>query len=69
MIEIIQDYWQAYLWSDGRMSGVAMTLWLLIVSIAFGTLLVFIFAVLSGGHPSARYRRCACLAWSAAAWA
>jgi len=37
MIQIIQDYWQAYLWSDGHnLTGVAMTLWLLILSIAFG---------------------------------
>lgn len=37
MIQIIQDYWQAYLWSDGHnLTGVAMTMWLLILSIAFG---------------------------------
>lgn len=37
MIEIIQDYWQSYLWFDGyQLSGVAMTLWLLVVSIAIG---------------------------------
>ena len=35
MIEIIQEYWQSYLWFDGyQLSGVAMTLWLLVVSIA-----------------------------------
>lgn len=46
MIEIIQDYWQAYLWSDGyRLSGVAMTLWLLILSIAFGFVLAVPLAV------------------------
>ncbi|WP_137887201.1 ABC transporter permease [Pseudomonas sp. 2FE] len=46
MIEIIQDYWQAYLWSDGyRLSGVAMTLWLLILSIAFGFLLAVPLAI------------------------
>ncbi|MGH8384301.1 MAG: ABC transporter permease [Pseudomonas sp.] len=37
MIEIIQEYWQSYLWFDGyQLSGVAMTLWLLVVSIAIG---------------------------------
>lgn len=37
MIEIIRDYWQSYLWFDGyQLSGVAMTLWLLVVSIAIG---------------------------------
>lgn len=46
MIEIIQDYWQAYLWSDGyRLSGVAMTLWLLILSIAFGFVLAVPLAI------------------------
>ncbi|VVO37418.1 ABC transporter permease [Pseudomonas fluorescens] len=46
MIEIIQDYWQAYLWSDGyRVSGVAMTLWLLILSVAFGFLMAVPLAI------------------------
>ncbi|VVP68556.1 Histidine transport system permease protein HisM [Pseudomonas fluorescens] len=46
MIEIIQDYWQAYLWSDGyRLSGVAMTLWLLILSVAFGFLMAVPLAI------------------------
>jgi histidine transport system permease protein len=46
MIEIIQDYWQAYLWSDGyRLSGVAMTLWLLILSIVFGFLMAVPLAI------------------------
>lgn len=46
MIEIIQDYWQAYLWSDGyRLSGVAMTLWLLTLSIAFGFVLAVPLAI------------------------
>lgn len=31
MIEILQQYWQSLLWSDGyRFTGVAVTLWLLI---------------------------------------
>ena len=37
MIEIIQDYWQSYLWFDGyQLSGVAMTLGLRVGSIALG---------------------------------
>ena len=34
MIEIIQEYWRNYLYSDGyRLTGVVITLWLLVVSI------------------------------------
>lgn len=37
MIEIIQEYWKALLWTDGyRFSGVAITLWLLLVSVVLG---------------------------------
>jgi histidine transport system permease protein len=37
MIDIIQNYWQAWLWNDGyHLSGVAMTLWLLIASVLCG---------------------------------
>lgn len=40
MNEIIQEYWKSYLWFDGyQLSGVAMTLWLLVASIAIGGLL------------------------------
>ena len=40
MNSIVQEYWQAYLWFDGyQLSGVAMTLWLLVASIAIGGLL------------------------------
>ena len=40
MIEIIQQYWQSYLWTDGfQMTGVAMTAWLLVLSIAIGFVL------------------------------
>jgi histidine transport system permease protein len=46
MMDIIQDYWQAYLWSDGyRLSGMAMTLWLLILSVAFGFLMAVPLAI------------------------
>jgi histidine transport system permease protein len=37
MIDIIQNYWQAWLWNDCyHLSGVAMTLWLLIASVLCG---------------------------------
>jgi histidine transport system permease protein len=37
MIELIQEYWRNYLYSDGyRLSGVVITLWLLVVSIGLG---------------------------------
>ncbi|TWI53024.1 histidine transport system permease protein [Pseudomonas duriflava] len=37
MIEILQEYWRPFLWSDGyQLSGLAMTLWLLTASIAIG---------------------------------
>lgn len=46
MNEILQQYWQAYLWSDGyHLSGVAMTLWLLTASIAIGFVLAVPLAV------------------------
>ncbi|VFS64858.1 Histidine transport system permease protein hisM [Kluyvera cryocrescens] len=39
MIEIIQEYWKALLWSDGyRFTGVAITLWLLVLSVVMGGL-------------------------------
>ncbi|SCK29746.1 ABC transporter permease [Vogesella sp. LIG4] len=40
MNDILQEYWRAYLWSDGHhLTGVAMTLWLLVGSIAIGFLM------------------------------
>ncbi|MBF7684189.1 ABC transporter permease [Acinetobacter sp. B5B] len=37
MIEIIQEYWKSYLWTDGmQMTGLAMTSWLLVLSIVIG---------------------------------
>ncbi|GAB0113510.1 ABC transporter permease [Acidisoma sp. C75] len=37
MIEILQQYWRAYLYTDGyTMTGVAMTLWLLAISLVIG---------------------------------
>lgn len=46
MNEIIEQYWQSYLWFDGyQLSGVAMTLWLLVASIAIGGILSIPLAV------------------------
>ena len=46
MIEIIEEYWKAYLWFEGyQLSGVAMTLWLLVASIAIGGTLAVPLAV------------------------
>jgi histidine transport system permease protein len=57
MIDIIQQFWRAFLWSDGyRMTGVAMTLWLLAVSISFGFVLSVPLAV-------ARVSAHKCYAW------
>ncbi len=37
MMEIIQEYWESLLWSDGyHFTGVAVTLWLLILSVLVG---------------------------------
>jgi histidine transport system permease protein len=46
MIYIIQNYWQAFLYTDGyTMTGVAMTLWLLVISCAVGFCLAIPLAV------------------------
>ena len=46
MIDIVQEYWKAYLWFDGyQLSGVAMTRWLLVASIAIGGTLAVPLAV------------------------
>lgn len=37
MIELLQEYWRPFLYSDGNhMSGLAMTMWLLTASICMG---------------------------------
>jgi histidine transport system permease protein len=47
VIYIIQNYWQAFLVSDGyNMTGVAMTLWLLVSSCAIGFCLALPLAIL-----------------------
>ncbi|AIR71324.1 MULTISPECIES: ABC transporter permease [Dickeya] len=56
MSEILQQYWQALLWSDGyRLTGLAMTLWLLIVSVTIGGLMAVPLAV-ARVSPRRRYR-------------
>ncbi|MCP1440284.1 histidine transport system permease protein [Erwinia persicina] len=46
MIDILQEYWKALLWTDGyRFSGVAITLWLLIISVALGGCLAILLAI------------------------
>lgn len=46
MIDILHEYWRALLWTDGyRFTGVAMTLWLLIISVVLGGALALILAV------------------------
>ncbi|MDX5629243.1 MULTISPECIES: ABC transporter permease [unclassified Brenneria] len=46
MSEILQQYWQPLLWSDGyRLTGLAMTLWLLISSVTIGGALALPLAV------------------------
>jgi histidine transport system permease protein len=40
VIEILEQYWRAFLWTDGRaFSGLAVTLWLLVVSVGVGFVL------------------------------
>jgi len=46
MIDLLQEYWKALLWTDGyRFSGVAITLWLLIISVALGGCLAILLAI------------------------
>ncbi|WP_296655235.1 histidine ABC transporter permease HisM [Paraburkholderia sp.] len=46
MIGIIGQYWQNYLYTDGyRFSGIAVTLWLLVVSVLLGFLLAVPLAI------------------------
>ncbi|MGH8332425.1 MAG: ABC transporter permease subunit, partial [Pseudomonas sp.] len=46
MTGILENYWQAYLWSDGpHFSGLAVTLWLLILSVVTGFLLAVPLAI------------------------
>ena len=47
MIELIQEYWRPFLFSDGEsLTGLAMTLWLLVASIVLGFFLSFPLAIM-----------------------
>ncbi|MGN7738476.1 ABC transporter permease [Pseudomonas sp. 22526] len=47
MIELIQEYWKPFLFSDGYgLTGLAMTLWLLVASIALGFVLSLPLAIM-----------------------
>ncbi|AZC26714.1 MULTISPECIES: ABC transporter permease [Pseudomonas] len=51
MIELIQEYWRAFLFSDGEsLTGLAMTLWLLVASLAMGFVLSLPLAILRTSH-------------------
>ncbi|NUE95480.1 ABC transporter permease subunit [Gilliamella sp. ESL0232] len=46
MLEIIQQYWQSLLWTDGyNITGLAMTLWIFILSVLMGGILSLALAV------------------------
>ena len=46
MIDLIHTYWKSYLWSDGfNLTGLAMTLWLLILSCCIGFVLAIPLAI------------------------
>jgi histidine transport system permease protein len=46
MIDLLRTYWQNYLWTDGyNLTGLAMTLWLLVISCSIGFLLAIPFSV------------------------
>jgi len=57
MIEILQQYGQALLWSDGyRFTGLAITLWLLISSVVMGGIMAVFMAVARvSPHPWVRF--------------
>ncbi|MEN9868956.1 MAG: hypothetical protein RL748_4546 [Pseudomonadota bacterium] len=46
MMDLITEYWRAYLYTDGyRMTGLALTLWMLVLSLAIGFCLAVPLAV------------------------
>lgn len=46
MIEILQDYWKALLWTDGyNTTGLAITLWILVLCVTLGGVLSLILAI------------------------
>lgn len=51
MLELIQEYWRPFLYSDGyNMTGLAMTLWLLCFSLALGFVLSIPLAIARTSH-------------------
>ncbi|WP_321795960.1 ABC transporter permease [Caballeronia sp. J97] len=51
MIDIVREYWQNYLFTDGyRLTGLAITLWLLAASIGLGFCLAVPLAVARASH-------------------
>ena len=51
MIELIQEYWRPFLFTDGEsLTGLAMTLWLLVASLAMGFVLSLPLAILRTSH-------------------
>jgi histidine transport system permease protein len=51
MIELIAEYWKPFLFTDGdTLTGLAMTLWLLVASIAMGFFLSLPLAILRGSR-------------------
>jgi len=47
MIELVQQYWRQYLWgTTGRPTGLVVTLWLTVVSLALGFILALPFSIL-----------------------
>ncbi|MDX9681815.1 ABC transporter permease [Pseudomonas protegens] len=51
MIELIQEYWRPFLFTDGEsLTGLAMTLWLLVASLAMGFVLSLPLAIARTSH-------------------
>lgn len=45
-LELLQEYWRAYLWTDGtRLTGLAVTMWMLVLSTGIGFALALPLAV------------------------
>lgn len=46
MIDVLEQYWQAYLFSqNGNLSGMAVTMWLLVLSVSMGFFISIFFAI------------------------
>lgn len=68
MMDILHEYGRALLWTDGyRFTGVAMTLWLLVISVVLGGALALLWRL--DGYPAinlSRYQSGCSLTCSAA---